>query len=71
MSELAHAYSFRDLVAHRQARSVAREVFETSKERPREELFSLTDQVRRSACLVGAQIAEAWAKRLYPSHVDG
>jgi four helix bundle protein len=35
---------------------------------PRDEAFSLTSQVRRSSRSVGAQIAEAWAKRQYQKH---
>ena len=35
---------------------------------PKEEMFSLTDQIRRSSRSVGAQIAEAWAKRRYEKH---
>lgn len=31
-------------------------------------MFSLTDQTRRSSRSVGAQIAEAWAKRKYEKH---
>jgi four helix bundle protein len=31
-------------------------------------MYSLTDQVRRSSRSVGAQIAEAWAKRRYQKH---
>lgn len=31
-------------------------------------MFSLTDQIRRSVRSVGAQIAEAWAKRRYEKH---
>lgn len=34
----------------------------------KEEKYSLTDQVRRSSRSVGAQIAEAWAKRKYKKH---
>ena len=43
-------------------------VFQTSKIWPHEEKFSLTDQVRRSSRATGANIAESWAKRNYPSH---
>ena len=43
-------------------------VFQTSKIWPHEEKFSLTDQVRRSSRAIGANIAESWAKRNYPSH---
>ena len=68
MSDLRHAQSFRDLVVYQKARSVAKEVFEMTKSFPPEERFSLTDQVRRSSRSVGAQIAEAWAKRRYERH---
>lgn len=43
-------------------------VFQASKSFPKEELYSLTDQVRRSSRSIGANIAEAWAKRRYPAH---
>ena len=33
-----------------------------------EERYALTDQVRRSARSIGANIAEAWAKRRYAAH---
>ena len=35
---------------------------------PKEEVYSLTDQVRRSSRSIGAQLAEAWAKRRYERH---
>jgi four helix bundle protein len=35
---------------------------------PKEEMYSLTDQIRRSSRSVGANISEAWAKRRNPSH---
>lgn len=31
-------------------------------------MYSLTDQIRRSSRSIGAQIAEAWAKRRYEKH---
>ncbi len=65
MEKLAYAQSFRDLFAYQQARSLAKDIFEVSKRFPREEMYSLTDQIRRSSRSVGAQIAEAWAKRRY------
>ena len=68
MSELGHANSFRDLVVYRKACIVTKEIFESSKAFPKEEMFSLTDQVRRSSRSIGAQIAEAWAKRRYKRH---
>ena len=68
MSKLNYAGSFRDLIAYRKARELARELFEVSRTFPREEMYSLTDQMRRSSRSVGAQIAEAWAKRRYERH---
>jgi len=40
-------------------------VFELSKSFPKEETYSLTDQVRWSSRSVAANIAEAWRKRRY------
>ena len=68
MENLVHANSFRDLVVYKKAQSIARTIFEISKSFPKEEMYSLTDQVRRSSRSVGAQIAEAWAKRKYIKH---
>jgi four helix bundle protein len=34
---------------------------------PKEETYSLTDQIRRSARAVNAMIGEAWARRRYPA----
>ena len=41
------------------------QVFERSKRFPREEMYSLTDQVRRSSRSVAANITEGWRKRRY------
>ena len=68
MTELAHAKSFRDLLVYKKSRAHAKEIFELSKGFPKEEMYSLTDQVRRSSRSIGAQIAEAWAKRRYEKH---
>jgi len=68
MSLLQHARSFRDLIVYQKARAVAKRVFEVTKRLPKEEMYSLTDQARRSSRSVGAQITEAWAKRRYEKH---
>jgi four helix bundle protein len=62
------ADSFTDLVVYRRARELARVVFLATKTFPKEEQFSLTSQIRRAARSIGAQIAEAWAKRRFPKH---
>jgi four helix bundle protein len=60
--------SFRDLRVYQAAMELQQKVFETSRTWPREEKFSLVDQIRRSSRSIGANIAEAWAKRKYPLH---
>lgn len=59
---------FQDLLAYQKAFELAMEIFETSKKFPREEKYSLTDQIRRSSRSVCANIAESYAKRRYPKH---
>jgi len=65
---MKHAESFKDLVVYQKARGIAKEVFKITKSFPKEEMYSLTDQVRRSSRSIGAQIAEAWGKRRYEKH---
>ena len=62
---MAVAKSFRDLQVYQLARESSKMVFDVSKGFPREERYSLTDQIRRSSRAVGAMIAEAWARRRY------
>lgn len=54
-----------DLEVYRKAFDAAMEIFETSKRFPKEETYSLTDQIRRSSRSVCANLAEAWRKRRY------
>jgi four helix bundle protein len=60
--------SCRELEVYKLARQLARDIFELTKTFPKEEMYSLTDQIRRSSRSVGAQIAEAWGKRKYEKH---
>ena len=53
---------------YRTAFELQQRIFEVSKSWPREESYSLTDQIRRSSRSIGANIAESWAKRRYPAH---
>lgn len=56
----------RDLKVFQSAYSLAMEIFHLSRRFPREELYSLTDQIRRSSRSVPANIAEGFGKRRYP-----
>ena len=60
--------SFKELEVYKLSRRLSKEIFQISRQFPKEEMFSLTDQIRRSSRSVGAQIAEAWAKRKYEKH---
>src|SRR5262245_16546991 len=57
--------SHQDLEVYRRAFDAAMQIFEASKKFPREETYSLTDQIRRSSRSVCANLAEAWRKRRY------
>lgn len=59
---------FQDLLAYKKGFVVAMEVFEVSKSFPKEEIYSLTDQIRRSSRSVCANLAEANRKKRYPAN---
>ena len=65
---MEYVKSFRDFEVYKLARQLSKEIYERSKLFPKEEMYSLTDQIRRSSRSVGAQIAESWAKRKYEKH---
>jgi four helix bundle protein len=60
--------SFRDLEVYKKAFALQQDIFELTKSFPKEELYSLTDQMRRASRSVGSNIAEAWQKRRYIQH---
>ena len=57
--------SFRELETYKMARTGAQEIFQLTKGFPKDERFSMTDQMRRSSRAVKALLAEAWARRRY------
>lgn len=59
---------FQDLLSYKKGFDVAMAVFELSKSFPKEETYSLTDQMRRSSRSVTITIAEAYRKREYPKY---
>ena len=65
---MAYIKSYKELEVYKLARQLSREIFIMTKSFPKEERYSLIDQIRRSSRSVGAQIAEAWAKRRYEKH---
>lgn len=59
---------FQSLHVYTQAYKLAMEIFHLSKSFPKEETYSLTDQIRRSSRSVCTNIAEGYRKRIYPKH---
>ena len=60
--------SFKKLLAYQKAFELSMEIFELSKSFPKEETYSLTDQIRRSSRAICANMAEAYRKREYQKH---
>ena|SRR5215469_14714946 len=59
---------FDQLRCYINAYEAAMQIFRMSAHWPREEMYSLTDQIRRSSRSVCSAVAEAWPKRRYPAH---
>ena len=60
--------SHKDLETYQLAFDASMEIFELTKSFPKEEKYSMTDQIRRSSRSVCANLAEAFRKRKYPKH---
>ena len=60
--------SFKEMTVYKKAFELAMEVFQVSKTFPKEETYSLTDQIRRSSRSVCVTIAESYRKRKYPAY---
>jgi len=57
--------SHKELIVYQLAFKTSMEIFFLSKSFPREEVYSLTSQIRRSTRSVSANLAEAFRKRRY------
>lgn len=60
------AKSFKELMVYQRSFEVAMAIFNLSKKFPRDEIYSLTSQIRKSFRSVSANIAEAYRRRIYP-----
>ena len=60
--------SFKDLKVYQLAFEAANTIFQISKRFPKEETYSLIDQIRRSSRSVCVNIGEGYRKRIYPKH---
>ena len=62
------AANVKETKAYKLAFELAMEIFETSRSFPKEETYSLTDQIRRSSRSVCICLLEAYRKKRYPAH---
>ncbi len=60
--------NFRQTKVYKKAFALAMEIFHITKTFPKEEIYSLTDQIRRSSRSVCICLAEAYRKKQYPAH---
>jgi len=60
--------SFKDLIVYKKAFDQAMEIFHLTKKFPKDEKYSLIDQIRRSSRCVCACLAEGYRKRMYQAH---
>lgn len=63
---MSKIYSHRELIIYKKAFDAAMAIFYLTKGFPKEERYSLIDQIRRSSRSVSANLAEAFRKRQYP-----
>lgn len=61
-------FGFKELKVFQLSYKLAMDIFHATKQFPKEEKYSLTDQIRRSSRSVCANIAEGYRKRIYPKH---
>jgi four helix bundle protein len=60
--------NYKDLLLYNKSFALAMEIYTITKRFPREEMFSLTDQIRRSSRSVNICMIEAYRKRRFPNH---
>jgi four helix bundle protein len=61
-------HNFKETRVYRLAFEQAMDIFETTKKFPKEETYSLTDQVRKASRSVCTNLAEAYRRKRYPAH---
>ena len=59
---------YTDLLAYRTSFKLSKEIFEVTKQFPKQEIYSLTDRFRWAIMSMETDIAEAWSKRRYEGH---
>jgi len=60
--------SFKDLIVYKKAFDLAMDIFRLTQSFPKDEIYSLARQIRRSSRSVCSNLAEGYRKRLYEAH---
>ena len=60
--------TYKDLLLYKKTFALAMEIYSITKQFPKEETYSLTDQIRRSSRSANICLIEAYRKRKYPNH---
>ncbi|MBX3389319.1 MAG: four helix bundle protein [Phycisphaeraceae bacterium] len=63
--------TFRDLLIWQKGMILAREIYLATRKMPKEEMFCLTNQMRRAACSIPMNIAEGYCKYTRPEYMKG
>ncbi|RMF02681.1 MAG: four helix bundle protein [Chloroflexi bacterium] len=66
--KVAKIKTHRELEVYQMGFDAAMRIFEATKGFPREEVYAMTDQIRRSSRSVCANLAEAWRRRRYSNY---
>jgi four helix bundle protein len=67
---MGNANSFKGLIVWQKAHLLVLAIYKATKNYPKEEVYSLTNQVRRAAVSVAANIAEGYKKKTTPNKLN-
>ncbi len=67
---MERTHSFRDLIVWQKAHQFVLSIYTSTKQFPKEEIFALTNQVRRAAVSIAANITEGYKKKTIPSQLN-
>ena len=73
MTEASKITSFKDLIVWQRSMALVVQIYQSTQKFPREEIYGLTSQIRRSAVSIPSNIAEGHARRSDPAfahHLD-
>ena len=68
---MAAINTFRDLIVWQKGKELCKALYIASRRMPKEEMFGLTQQMRRASVSIPSNIAEGYAKRTRPEYLRG